>query len=218
VDLANGMLAGGMGEVKLDVPVAEMTYTLPTPAMATGDCGSSQTVLEGEFVYPRVITNDSQQGLQWGIGVMMCDGDCLTPLVKEDYYAEDFLFIPPPLPSEVDNDLGIEWIQGLLDCNLSCLSESTDEYYYEEDGVRYSHLIDPTTGKPISHNLVSVTVIHPSSMTSDGLATAFNVMGWEQAIAVAEQEQLAVFLIRRTEDGFEEYASPEFDKLVTVHN
>ena len=55
-------------------------------------------------------------------------------------------------------------------------------------------------------------------MTSDGLATAFNVMGWEEAIAVAEQEQLAVFLIRRTEDGFEEYASPEFDKLVTVHN
>ena len=55
-------------------------------------------------------------------------------------------------------------------------------------------------------------------MTSDGLATAFNVMGWEQTIAVAEQEQLAVFLIRRTEDGFEEYASPEFDKLVTVHS
>ena len=55
MDLANGMLAGGMGEVKLDVPVAEMTYTLPTPAMATGDCGSSQTVLEGEFVYPLLL-------------------------------------------------------------------------------------------------------------------------------------------------------------------
>ena len=90
--------------------------------------------------------------------------------------------------------------------------------YFIVDNQRYSHLIDPTTGKPISHNLVSVTVVHPSSMTSDGLATAFNVMGWEEAIAVAEQEQLAVFLIRRTEDGFEEYASPEFDKLVTVHN
>ena len=55
-------------------------------------------------------------------------------------------------------------------------------------------------------------------MTADGLATAFNVMGWEQAIKVAEQENLAVFLIRRTDDSFEEYASPEFDKLVTVHN
>ena len=55
MDLANGMLAGGMGEVKLDVPVAEVTYTLPTPAMATGDCGSSQTVLEGEFVYPLLL-------------------------------------------------------------------------------------------------------------------------------------------------------------------
>ena len=110
-------------------------------------------------------------------------------------------------------------VQKVVSIGENAVATSGDyRNYYEEDGVRYSHLIDPTTGKPISHNLVSVTVVHPSSMTSDGLATAFNVMGWEEAIAVAEQEQLAVFLIRRTEDGFEEYASPEFDKLVTVHN
>lgn len=110
-------------------------------------------------------------------------------------------------------------VQKVVSIGENAVATSGDyRNYYEEDGVRYSHLIDPTTGKPISHNLVSVTVVHPSSMTSDGLATASNVMGWEEAIAVAEQEQLAVFLIRRTEDGFEEYASPEFDKLVTVHN
>ena len=55
-------------------------------------------------------------------------------------------------------------------------------------------------------------------MIADGLATAFNVMGWQRAIDLAEQEQLAVFLIRRTADGFEEYATPEFDKLVEVNN
>jgi FAD:protein FMN transferase len=90
--------------------------------------------------------------------------------------------------------------------------------YYEEDGKRYSHLIDPNTGSPITHDLVSVTVVNPSSMIADGLATAFNVMGWQRAIDLAEQEQLAVFLIRRTADGFEEYATPEFDKLVEVNN
>ena len=110
-------------------------------------------------------------------------------------------------------------IQKVVSIGTNAVATSGDyRNYYEEDGMRYSHLIDPTTGYPISHNLVSVTVIHPSSMTADGLATAFNVMGWEQAIKVAEQENLAVFLIRRTDDSFEEYASPEFDKLVTVHN
>jgi len=110
-------------------------------------------------------------------------------------------------------------VQKVLSIGTNAVATSGDyRNYYEEDGKRYSHLIDPTTGSPISHNLVSVTVIHPSSMTADGLATAFNVMGWEQARALAEQEQLAVFLIRRVDDGFEEYASPEFDKLVTLHN
>lgn len=110
-------------------------------------------------------------------------------------------------------------VQKVVSIGENAVATSGDyRNYYEENGVRYSHLIDPTTGSPISHNLVSVTVIHPSSMTADGLATAFNVMGWEQAIAVAEQEKLMVFLIRRTADGFDEYASPEFDKLVTVHN
>ncbi|NDV92285.1 FAD:protein FMN transferase ApbE [Alteromonas sp. 345S023] len=108
-------------------------------------------------------------------------------------------------------------IQKVVSIGTNAVATSGDyRNYYEQDGVRYSHLIDPTTGKPITHNLVSATVVHPSSMTSDGLATALNVMGWDRAKALAQQQQLAVFLIRRTEDGFEEYASPEFDKLVDV--
>ncbi|GEA13482.1 FAD:protein FMN transferase [Alteromonas sp. KUL49] len=110
-------------------------------------------------------------------------------------------------------------IQKLVSVGENAIATSGDyRNYYEEDGVRYSHLIDPNTGKPITHNLVAVTVVHPSSMTADGLATAFNVMGWESAKAIAEQEKLAVFLIRRTADGFEEYISSEFDKLVDVKN
>jgi thiamine biosynthesis lipoprotein len=110
-------------------------------------------------------------------------------------------------------------VQKVVSIGTNAIATSGDyRNYYEEDGKRYSHLIDPNTGSPITHDLVSVTVVNPSSMVADGLATAFNVMGWERAINLAEQEQLAVFLIRRTADGFEEYATPEFDKLVTVNN
>lgn len=110
-------------------------------------------------------------------------------------------------------------VQKIVSIGTNAIATSGDyRNYYEENGVRYSHLIDPRTGKPIRHNLVSVTVVHPSSMTADGLATAFNVMGWESAMSVAESENLAVFLIRRTDDGFEEYASSEFENIVEVHN
>ncbi|WP_440877523.1 FAD:protein FMN transferase [Thalassotalea sp. PLHSN55] len=82
--------------------------------------------------------------------------------------------------------------------------------YYEADGMRYSHIIDPDTGKPINHKLVSVTVIHPSSMTADGLSTAMMVMGEEKALAFAEQHQVAAYIIAKTDTGFEEIVSQHF--------
>ncbi|MFC6440936.1 FAD:protein FMN transferase [Bowmanella sp. JS7-9] len=83
--------------------------------------------------------------------------------------------------------------------------------YFEEDGLRYSHLIDPTTGKPIQHNLVSVTVVHPSCMTADGLATALMVMGFDRALEFAAQQDLAVLLIKRENGEFHAYNSPRFE-------
>lgn len=110
-------------------------------------------------------------------------------------------------------------VEKIVSIGTNAIATSGDyRNYYEVDGKRYSHLIDPRTGSPITHNLVSVTVVHPSSMTADGLATAFTVMGWEEAIKLAEKEDLAIFLIRRTSDGFEEYASPRFNATVTVKN
>jgi len=82
--------------------------------------------------------------------------------------------------------------------------------YFEADGQRFSHIIDPATGKPINHKLVSVTVIHPSSMTADGLSTAMMVMGEEQAMAFAEENDLAAFLIVKTDDGFEQQSTVKF--------
>lgn len=90
--------------------------------------------------------------------------------------------------------------------------------YFEQDGVRYSHLIDPKTGFPIKHNLVAVTVVHPSSMTADGLATALNVMGKDAALAVAEENNLAVMLITRENGEFKEYTSASFAQVVKVLN
>jgi thiamine biosynthesis lipoprotein len=82
--------------------------------------------------------------------------------------------------------------------------------YYEFDGQRFSHIIDPDTGQPIDHKLVSVTVIHPSSMTADGLSTAMMVMGEERALAFAERNSLAAYIISKNENGFVEQSTKKF--------
>lgn len=80
--------------------------------------------------------------------------------------------------------------------------------YYEINGVRVSHLIDPRTGRPVIHRLASVSVVHPSCMTADALATALMVIGPEDGRTLAEREGLAVlFLIRNAEGGFDEWTS-----------
>lgn len=82
--------------------------------------------------------------------------------------------------------------------------------YFEQDGIRYSHIIDPDTGMPINNRVVSVTVLHPSCMTADGLATGLMVLGEEQGMAVAEQHHLAVLMMVKTDTGFEERVSEAF--------
>jgi thiamine biosynthesis lipoprotein len=109
-------------------------------------------------------------------------------------------------------------VQDIISVGDNAVATSGDyRIYYEQDGVRYSHLIDPSTGFPITHNVVSVTVIHPSSMTADGLATALIVMGKEKALTLAKKYDIAVLLITKEKHGFTEYTSDKFEQLVTVH-
>lgn len=109
-------------------------------------------------------------------------------------------------------------IQRIVTIGNNAVATSGDyRNYYEEDGVRYSHLINPNTGKPIQHNTVSVTVIHPSSMIADGLATAFIVMEFEKAKQLVEENDLAILVIRKQGDEYIEYVSPRFEQVVTTY-
>lgn len=101
-----------------------------------------------------------------------------------------------------DAPLGERKVHKILSLTEQSMATSGDyRIFFEMDGVHYSHLINPETGKPILRDLVSVTVIHPSAMTADGLATALTVMGTERALAYAEQHNLPVYLISKTETG-----------------
>jgi thiamine biosynthesis lipoprotein len=88
--------------------------------------------------------------------------------------------------------------------------------FFEKDGRRYSHTIDPRTGYPVAHELVSVTVVHPSAMLADAWATALTVLGPEAGMAVARAGGLAVYCITREGRGFRSSHTPAFEPYLAA--
>ena len=67
----------------------------------------------------------------------------------------------------------------------------------KKNGVKYAHTIDPHTGYPVSHSLLSVSVLASDAATADGFATAFMVMGEEKAKPLGATFALKVTFFHR---------------------
>jgi FAD:protein FMN transferase len=87
--------------------------------------------------------------------------------------------------------------------------------YRIENGIRYSHTIDPHTGYPVTHSLLSVTVLAPDCATADAYATAFMVMGLDKAKDFLEHHPgLEAYFIIPEEGGiYSTYASKGFKEI-----
>ena len=93
--------------------------------------------------------------------------------------------------------------------------------FYEKDGNRYAHFLDPKTGYPVQHSLLSASVIAPTCAEADAYATAFMVMGAARTLSFVREHpelNLKVYLleddgnngyIRSMSAGFESYLSEE---------
>ena len=79
--------------------------------------------------------------------------------------------------------------------------------FFEHQNIRYSHIIDPITGFPVQRDLVSATVISNNAMIADAFATALILLGSESAIALANQRNLAVYLIKKDGEKYTELMS-----------
>lgn len=102
----------------------------------------------------------------------------------------------PPGTSPRDVALGL---------SLSDIAVATSGDYrnfFELEGQRYSHTLDPRSGYPVEHDLVSVTVLAETCMDADAWATALVVLGADGALALAEEHHLAVYLLQRQGEGF----------------
>lgn len=84
----------------------------------------------------------------------------------------------------------------------------------EIDGRLFSHTIDPRTGRPVAHQLASVTVVADLCVVADGLATALEVLGPDDGYALAvERGWAALFLVRDDTGAISERATPAFEAL-----
>ena len=82
--------------------------------------------------------------------------------------------------------------------------------YTEIRGRRYSHEINPYTGRPVTHRSALVSVVAANAMEADALATALIVLGSEAGLVLAGRHGIAAYFVDRTDTGFAPAASPEF--------
>ncbi len=82
--------------------------------------------------------------------------------------------------------------------------------FYYKDGKKYAHTVDPQTGRPVQHSLLSSTVLANDCATADAYATAFMVMGIEKAKAVLERhpELMAYFIYSDEKGNYKVWSSP----------
>jgi thiamine biosynthesis lipoprotein len=115
-----------------------------------------------------------------------------------------------------DNALPGEKLSSILSItNLSVATSGDYRNFYIDRGRRYSHTIDPITGKPVTHNLASATIIASECARADAMATACMVMGeqapdWIESIPDVE----GYFIFREEKDTFREVLTSGFEKFI----
>lgn len=103
--------------------------------------------------------------------------------------------------------------------NKSLATSGNYKKFYVEDGKKYAHIIDPFTGYPAKHNLLSTTVIADDCMTADAYATSFMVMGLEkskQFLSDHRNLNLEVFFIYDENGTLKKFTSKNFEERVAA--
>lgn len=181
----------------------------------------------------QVINQSGRQFLQKDIPNLFVDlstvgegyaADHLARLMEQEGISRYLVSVGGALVSRGMNGEGKPWrvaiqkptdqenaVQAIVDINGHGISTSGSyRNYYELDGKRISHVIDPQTGQPITHKLVSVTVIAPTALEADGWDTGLMVLGPEKAQQVVREQGLAVYMIVKEGEGFKTWMSPQF--------
>ncbi len=112
---------------------------------------------------------------------------------------------PKPLTREVQRILELQRQDG-----IAVMTSGTYRNYFEADGKTYSHIIDPRTGMPVNHQLLSTTVLHEDPTLADAWSTALLCVGETEGLRIAAAEGLRALFIHQEGDQLKESLSPAF--------
>ena len=111
----------------------------------------------------------------------------------------------------VKEDRAVERLLSLKDMALATSGDYRN--YREIEGVAYSHTIDPSTGRPVTHQLASVTVADSACAMADGWATTLLILGPTRGYQLAVAKNLPAMFIERAGDDFVIRETPRFEQL-----
>jgi len=174
ISLVDGRVIKSSPEMYLDVNAIAQGYSVDVLSQFLAGLGIENFLVEvGGEVYASGTKNNKEK---WKVGV----------------------------DKPVDNNIvpGRDLQTIIMISNRALATSGNYRRFYEENGVKYSHTIDPKTGYPVRHTLLSVTIIANDCMTADGFATACMVSGLEKAIAIVEKyDFLDAYFVYSDKDG-----------------
>jgi thiamine biosynthesis lipoprotein len=151
--LKDGVISKSYPEMRIDAGAIAKGYACDVVADTLEAYGCTDYCIEigGELV----MKGKNPKGVNWHIAINkpVNDSTCINSEIQE--------------------------VVELTDCGMA--TSGNYRNYYELDGKKYSHTIDPRTGYPVEHNLLSATIIARDCMTADAWATACMVVGLEKA-------------------------------------
>lgn len=182
IDLKNGILLKKNPQAEVDLNAIAQGYTVDVVAAFLKKKGIAQYLIEiGGEVRA---AGRNERGQVWQIGIEK-PTDSLT------------------------SERPLQTVVSLQDKALA--TSGSYRKFVIRDGQKFSHAIDPDTGYPITHRLLSVSVKAADCMTADAYATAFLVLGLEKAKPIARRLHLEFYGIVSSPDGtLKTYATPGF--------
>lgn len=136
-----------------------------------------------------------------GVENMMVDiGGEVVVCGKNPHSKKWRIGINKPVDDSLATNQELQTVVEITDAAMATSGNYRNFYY--NNGKKYAHTIDPHTGYPVQHSLLSATVVANDCMTADAYATAFMVMGVEKSMEMAESNpEIEAMFIYSDEDG-----------------
>ena len=186
-----------------------------------------------ELIDHHVLKSDPRVQIDGGAVAKGQACDVIAGLLREQGCSNYLVDIGGEVVAKGMNDKGEPWRIGVTKPNLNnegaqselqeilsvtdiCMATSGNyRNFYYEGTERRSHTIDPRTGYPVQHSLLSATVVSSSCMRSDALATACMVLGAEEALQmIARTQDAACYLIIAKNDSLTALTSPNWEDFI----